>query len=156
MQFSLLQNKQQAKERELENLQEQQEQLQADDRALQQDLKHLRALLQRQSAEYEALAHQHSCLKTLHGDLELEHEALRKRCVQAVQGDWGLPGLLSPFALAPLTCCFTVKRSQSKSPSAMWSLCSWRLRGRRVPKGRMVCTANPGSGNMSTLGSLLP
>lgn len=136
--------------REPENLREQQEQLQGDDKALQQDHMALSKLLQHLSEEYEALTHQHRCLKTLHRDLELENKALRERCVRAVQGDWGLPGLMSPLcsgpSCLPWTRCFTVKRSQSKSPSAMWSLCSYSPRGRRVPKGTMVCTANPGSG----------
>lgn len=100
MQFSLLQNKQQAQERELENLQEQQERLQADYKALQQDRQRLGALLQRQSAECEALAQQHRCLETLHGDLGREHAALRKRCAQAAAGAWAPPGP-SPLRSGP-------------------------------------------------------
>lgn len=80
----MLQSQQSAKEAEHESLQQQQEQLAAAYEALLQDHEHLGALYERQSSEYEALIRQHSCLKTLHRNLELEHKELGER--------WGLEG----------------------------------------------------------------
>uniref|UniRef100_M3Y906 Coiled-coil domain containing 88C n=1 Tax=Mustela putorius furo TaxID=9669 RepID=M3Y906_MUSPF len=78
-QYTQLQNQQTAKESENENLLRQQERLAAAHEALMQDHEHLAALHERQSSEYEALIRQHSCLKTLHRNLELEHRELRER-----------------------------------------------------------------------------
>lgn len=80
----MLQSQQTAKEAEHEALQQQREQLAAAYEGLFQDHEHLGALYERQSSEYEALIRQHSCLKTLHRNLELEHKELGER--------WGLEG----------------------------------------------------------------
>lgn len=90
-QYTMLQSQQAAKEAEHEGLQQQREQLAAVYEALLQDHEHLGALYERQSSEYEALIRQHSCLKTLHRNLELEHKELGERWDLEGEGDevWG-------------------------------------------------------------------
>lgn len=102
--------------------------------------------------QYRALLDEHSRYKTLLlRSLEVESKAFRRRWVPStVGGTRKLSRLLSPFALAPHGSCGSAasqgREVNGTPPYAMWGGCSWRLMVRGVPRGRMVCPADPGSG----------